>query len=151
MIKKQGISLLLSAMLVFSLCSCGQTEVETTGKNIELLEPVNVTTNVELAARRTLYDSEIYAATVYPTITEYSFNKQMEVEGKGAFWGESVNKGETLVYGSTEQIDEQIEQMQEQIDEMDKSMTKTQEKEYQSLLDYKEKFKRINLLSDEDE
>ena len=30
-------------------------------------------------------------------------------------------------------------------------MTKTQEKEYQSLLDYKEKFKRINLLSDEDE
>ncbi|MBR3825890.1 MAG: hypothetical protein IKJ39_11920 [Lachnospiraceae bacterium] len=148
MIKKQGISLLLSAMLVFSLCSCGQTEVETTGKNIELLEPVNVTTNVELAARRTLYDSEIYAATVYPTITEYSFNKQMEVEGKGAFWGESVSKGETLVYGSTEKIDEQIEQMQEQIDEMDKAMTKTQEKMSENLAEPKEELKRMKSILD---
>ena len=148
MIKKQGISLLLSAMLVFSLCSCGQTEVETTGKNIELLEPVNVTTNVELAARRTLYDSEIYAATVYPTITEYSFNKQMEVEGKGAFWGESVSKGETLVYGSTEKIDEQIEQMQERIDEMDKAMTKTQEKMSENLAEPKEELKRMKSILD---
>ena len=39
MIKKQGLSLLLAALMVFSLSGCGQEVQETTsGKNIELVE-----------------------------------------------------------------------------------------------------------------
>ncbi len=38
-----------------------------------------------------------------------------------------------------------------ELESLKEFMTKSQTKEYQSLLDYKEKFKSINLLVDEDE
>lgn len=127
MIKKQGISLLLSVMLVLSLCGCSQEVQETTGKNIELIEPVNITTNVEKVTYRNLYNYENFSATVYPTVTEYSFNKNMTIDGKGAYWGESVKKGDTLVYASTEEIDKKIEAMEEKIADMDEAMQETTE------------------------
>lgn len=148
MIKKQGISLLLSVMLAFSLCSCGQKEVVTTGTNIELLEPVNVDNNTEKAMRRTMYDAENYAAIVYPTVTEYSFSKDMPLTGKGMYWGESVDKGDVLIYGDTEDADEQIEKMQEQIAEMDKSMTKSLESLNDSVAEPKEELKRMKSILD---
>lgn len=148
MIKKQGISLLLSLMMVLSLCSCGQKEVVTTGEKIELLEPVNVDNNVEKAARRTMYDSDKYAASVYPTVTEYSFSEETYLSGKGIFWGDSVKKGDVLVYGDTESADEQIEMMQEQIAEMDKSMTKSLERLNDNLAEPKEELKRMKSILD---
>lgn len=148
MIKKQGISLLLSAVLVFSLCGCGQKTVETTGTTIELIEPVNVTTNVEKVSRRTIYDSEKYAAGVYPTVTEYSFTKDMGIEDIGAYWGESVEKSDTLVYGDTEKMDEQIEAMQEKIADMDTSMTEALQDLNDTLAAPKEELKRMKGIVD---
>lgn len=127
MIKKQGISLLLSAVLVLSLCGCGQEVQETTGSNIELMEPVSLTSNVEKAAYRNIYNFENFTATVYPTVTEYSYTKNVTVDGNGAFWGEEVKKGEVLVSASTESIDKQIESMEERIASMDESMAEALE------------------------
>lgn len=123
MIRKQGISLLLSAIMAFSLCACGQEVQQTAGSQIELVEPVSVANNVEKAARRNIYDCQIYSATVYPSITEYSFDKNMQVDGRGAFWGDSVKKGDTLIYADTEEIDKKIEDMEKRIAEMDEAMT----------------------------
>lgn len=144
MIKKQGLSLLLAALMVFSLSGCGQEVQETTsGKNIELVEPVNVASNVEKVAYRNLYDCKVYSAIVYPTITEYSFPKRMTTDGKGSFLGDSVKKGTVLLYGSTKEIDKQIENMEERIADMDASMVEALQNLNDSIAEPIEEEKRL--------
>lgn len=123
MMRKRGISLFLSFMLCISLTACGNEVTETTSSNkIELLEPVNMVANVEKTEYRNLYNYEVYPAMVYPTVTEYSFSKNMVVDGTGAFWGDEVKKGDVLIYGNTEDLDERIEALEEQIANRDESM-----------------------------
>lgn len=107
--------MLLSMMLLLPLCGCSQQVQETTGKTIELIEPVNVSSNTEEATFRTIYSYKVYSATVYPTIKEYSFEEATEVQGKGAFWGEEVKKGAALIYGNEKKIDEEIENKEKEI------------------------------------
>lgn len=129
MMRKKGISLLLSAILCISLTACGNDAVETTsGNKIELIEPVNMVANVEKATYRNLYNCEVYSAMIYPTVTEYSFSKNMVIDGTGAFWGDVVKKGDVLVYGNTENLDKQIEALEEQIANKDESMKESLEK-----------------------
>ena len=128
MIKKQGMCLLLAALMAFSLVGCEQEVQETTNvNNIELIDPVNVASNVEKAAYRNMYDSKLYAATVYPTITEYSFSKDIKTDGSGVALGDTVKKGTALIYGSTEDLDKQIEEMEKRIADMDESMVEATE------------------------
>lgn len=134
MMRKRGISLLLSVMLCISLTACGNETTETVNNNkIELIEPVNMVANVEKAACRNLYNCEVYPASVYPTVTEYSFAKDMVIDGTGAFWGDEVKKGDVLVYGNTEKLDEQIEALEEQIAKKDESMQEALENLNESL------------------
>ncbi len=128
MMRKRGISLLLSLVLCISLTACGNEVAETTSSNkIELLEPVNMVANVEKAACRNLYNYDVYSAMVYPAVTEYSFSKNMVINGTGAFWGDEVKKGDVLIYGNTEDLDDRIEALEEQIANKDESMKETLE------------------------
>ncbi len=128
MMRKKGISLLLSVILCVSLTACGNEAADTASSNkIELVEPVNMVANVEKAAYRNLYNCEVYSAAVYPTVTEYSFSKNMVVDGTGAFWGDEVKKGDVLIYGNTEDLDDRIEALEEQIANKDESMRETLE------------------------
>lgn len=149
MIKKQGLSLLLAALMVFSLSGCGQEVQETnSGKSIELLEPVNVASNVEKVAYRNIYDCKVYSAIAYPTITEYSFSNWTTTDGKGAFLGDEVKKGTVLLYGSTEQLDEQIEAMEERIADMDESMVEALQNLNDSIAEPIEEEKRLKDIVD---
>lgn len=139
--RKQRISLLLIAALSLSLCSCSASAEETSVKQIELVEPVNAVSGTEAAAYRNLYNVEVYSATVYPSVREYSFAGDTEIESFGAFLGESVKKGEILVYGSTEAIDEQIEAMEEQIADMEEEIAKAEKKLQENLAEPKEEEK----------
>ncbi len=139
--RKQGLSLLLAAALIFSLCGCNATVEEASGKEIELIEPVNAVSNTEAAAYRNLYDVTVYSATVYPVVREYSFAGETQIEGFGAFLGEKVLKGEALAYGSTETIDGQIEAMEERIAAMEEEIARAEETLQENLAEPKEKVK----------
>lgn len=142
MIKKRGISLLLSAVLVFSLCGCGQKEQVVSTNSIELLEPVNVANKVEKAAYRNIYDCEVFSATVYPEVEEYSFKKNMTIDGTGVYWGETVKKGDGLIYGNTEKQDEEIEKMEERIANLDEAMQEATDAFNENLPEDKEDLRR---------
>lgn len=144
MIKKQGMSLLLAALMVFSLSGCGQEMQETTsGKSVELVEPVNAASNVEKVARRNIYDCKVYSAIAYPTITEYSFAQRTNTDGSGAFLGDTVKKGDVLLYGNTEELDKKIEDMEERIANMDESMVEALKNLNDSIAEPKEEEKRL--------
>ena len=114
--KKKRISLLLSAILILSLAGCGKEEVVSNqGTDITLIEPVNATSNYEKAAYRTIYDAQIYSATVVPYIEEYSSEYGMTFDHYGAFSGDTVKKGQTLLHSDSTDIDNQIKNMEEQI------------------------------------
>lgn len=134
MMRKRGISLLLSVMLCVSLTACGNESAEIMNNNkIELIEPVNMVANVEKAAYRNLYNCEVHSASVFPTVTEYSFAKDMKIDGTGAFWGDEVKKGDVLIYGNTEDLDKQIEELEEKIANKDESMQEALENLNESL------------------
>lgn len=139
--RKQGLSLLLAAALLFSLCGCNGTVEEAGGKEVELIEPVNAVSDTEAAAYRNLYDVTVYSATVYPVVREYSFAGETQIEGFGAFLGEKVLKGQALVYGSTETIDGQIEAMEERIAAMEEEIARAEETLQENLAEPKEKVK----------
>lgn len=117
---KRIISGILSLGLVLSCVSCGQ-EAETAAEIPALLEPVGVAQSYEQAARRTLYDAEVYSAIVSPEVTEYSPESSLTFEAYDAFPGETVKKGSRLLHGSTESVDKSIEQTEEAIADMDES------------------------------
>lgn len=118
---KRIISGILSLGLVLSCVSCGR-EAETTAAEIpELLEPVGVAQSYETVARRTLFDAQVYAATVCPAVTEYSPESSLTFEEYDAFPGETVKKGSRLLHGNTESVDKSIEQLEETIADMDES------------------------------
>ena len=74
MIKKRSVkSIALLLGLMMALTGCGNQADEVYEENIELLEPVNTVSNVEIASKRDLYQTTILSAAVFPTTTEYSF------------------------------------------------------------------------------
>ena len=75
------------------------------GTDITLIEPVNATSNYEKAAYRTIYDAQIYSATVVPYIEEYSSEYGMTFDHYGAFSGDTVKKGQTLLHSDSTDID----------------------------------------------
>lgn len=114
------ISLLLSISLVLPFAGCGNREtMQSAGEDIELIEPINVSVNYEEAEYRNLYDAKVYSATVVPYIEEYSSDDGISVRNYGAYPGEAVSKGATLVYSDSRAIDEKIEDMEKQIKDME--------------------------------
>lgn len=101
------------------LLGCGnKTQAPVTNQEIELIEPVEAESSYEVAARRTLYDASVHAATVVPYLEEYSADVNMTFEKYGAYPGEQVQKGDTLIQSDASEIDKRIEDKIESIDDM---------------------------------
>ena len=133
-IKKCRIKSLLALLLAASICGCGQEVQQTgTGNTIELVEPVTEGVNGEKAAYRNIYNYKTYSAAIYPVITEYSYAKATKLEGYEVFFGESVEKNDTLAFGSTEELDKQIENMEERIATMDEDIAEAEKELNESL------------------
>ncbi len=120
--KKRLFSILLGVSLVLSLTGCGATDSVANNKtNIELLEPVNAKAGTEVAALRNIYSGTVYLAYVQPYIKEYSFSENVNFDRYGRFPGETVKKGDVLIYSDSESIDKQIEDMEESIENQETS------------------------------
>ena len=118
--RKMILSLLLSVGLALSATGCGKEEIkQSAGEDIQLIEPVNVTVNYEEAEYRNLYDAEVYSATVVPYIEEYSSEDGMVFHHYGAYPGEAVEKGDTLIHSDPEAINKKIEDMEDKIKNME--------------------------------
>lgn len=141
--KQKILSLFLTMIITLSFCGCGAEVKEVSGATIELIEPVNATANTENVAYRTLYDTTIYSATVYPVVEEYAFSKDVSVEGYAAYLGEEVSKGGTLVYANTDSLEKQIETMEESIASMEEDFEEYKADLLEGLLEPKEELKRI--------
>ncbi|MBQ7774347.1 MAG: hypothetical protein IJ379_00345 [Lachnospiraceae bacterium] len=141
--RKRAVCLFLIAGMMFSQCGCNEQTVETSSKVIELVEPVNAATDAEQADYRDLFDVDIYAATVFPTIREYSFAAATEVERFDVFLGETVKKGQGMVYGSTDALDEQIEAMEEKLADMETSIAEEEAELAENLQDPKGDAERL--------
>lgn len=123
-LKKKSLSGLLILICVTSgLWGCGETESAGNPNEVELLEPVGVATNYETVVKRNLYNAQTYGAYVCPKVSEYSYEEDgsQKFSKYGALPGESVLAGTTLVYGDTEDVDNQIEAMSEEMKEMRKT------------------------------
>lgn len=132
--RKKSISLLLCGVLMFSLFGCGKEEAQpSAGTNITLIEPVNATYNYETAAYRTIYDSLTYSATVLPYIEEYSTDGALTFDHYGAYYGDSVKKGQTLIHTDDSGIEKQIEAMEDSIKAMDESYAEYMENKEEEL------------------
>lgn len=106
-------------LLTLSLCGCAGSGQEMGEEDIVLLDPVNTAAEYEEAACRTIYDVTVYSGSVFPYVAEYSFAENEKFAGYGALPGESVKKGDTLVYSDSESIDAKIEALEKKIDSMD--------------------------------
>ncbi len=118
--KKRGKWGLAALSMALFLGGCnGSEEQQAFAENIELIDPVNTVAEYEEVAYRTLYDVEIYSASVLPYVAEYAFVGDETFAGYGALPGESVEKNDILVYSDSENIDNQIEAMEERIESLD--------------------------------
>lgn len=110
---------LLCGLMVIP-AGCGSNTAQSVSEEtIELLDPVGVALNYEVAERRTLYDAKVYSALVTPYVEEYELEKGMNFKAYDAFPGEKVSKDATLLHSDTENVDKQIEDMVKSIEKMD--------------------------------
>lgn len=135
--KSKKLSILLIMSMVLSLCGCASQSQEVSSTTIELVEPVNAPASIERAAYRNLYDTEVYAATVYPQVAEYAFSKDVQVEEYAAYLGEKVKKGDALVYADVESLEKQIEEKEESLAEMQESFNEYKTELLESLAEPK--------------
>jgi len=99
------------------LTGCGEHPAEPEDV-IELHEPKagdEVAVNTEPAAYRNLYNAEIYDATVYPYVEEYCYESGQKFGSYGALVGDTVEKGDPLVYADNEAVSRRIEAMEEKL------------------------------------
>lgn len=111
---------------MLSLAGCGQGNAQPAApsQQIELIEPVNAQQSYELAAKRSIYGSTVYAATVVPLIEEYSTETGFVFGSYGAFLGEEVQKGQVLITSDTTSMNEEIKNKKEEIASMEEEYQK---------------------------
>ena len=108
--KKMKWIILLVAVSMFAGCGENNNTVKT-GKasgDEELVDPVVGIPAYDVASYRTLYDAEVYSALVCPSVEEYGYETKQAFGGYGKLPGETVNEGDVLLYGNTEEIDKKI-------------------------------------------
>lgn len=145
---------LLVLIMIFSLAAgltgCGQASGQEAAagnyEEVELLEPVGLTTSGEAAQYRNLYDAKVYSATVVPHVEEYAFEENVVLDSLQAFPGEAVSRGEVLASSSTTELDRQIEQQQKQIEQMEKEFAEYEAQIKEDLAEPQEEVKRLKTI-----
>lgn len=113
---------LLIAVSVMSFCpGCGGEADAVKLEDVVLIEPVGVEEGYETVLRRNLYDYKIYDGIICPYTEEQKLKRGMYIEDYPTLPGEWVKKGQTIIRGDTEQLDEQIEDMRKRMAEDEES------------------------------
>lgn len=119
---RKSLTFVLIGSLVLSLAGCGTGNGSASTaqpEEIELIDPVGTTVSFEEAARRNLYNVSVFAANVFPHVEEYSAEYSFRFSSYGAYYGESVSKGQELIKADTDYVDEQIKNKKEYIISME--------------------------------
>ncbi|MCM1191949.1 MAG: hypothetical protein NC123_07685 [Butyrivibrio sp.] len=106
--------LLSGACLASLMTGCGETP-EAPLPQVTLLEPVGVGESYETAARRNLYDANVYNGLICPYTEECSLKSGMNFHSYTALPGDEVSKGQTLLRTNVENLETQIEDMEKTI------------------------------------
>lgn len=146
----------LILILAMGVWGCGGEAPSGPEEEIVLLDPVDDPAGWEAAARRNLYDAEVYSATVFPYTEEYSFSAGTVFDRFGAYPGESVNKGGVLAYGDGSALEEAIRKKEEQILQMEEEFEEYRKETEESLAEPAQEARRLgdiveNLLETEPE
>lgn len=138
------LGLVIFAFLTTAMAGCGETPLQTAApEEVELLEPVGLSGSGEAAARRNLYDAQVFSATVAPYVEEYGFEEDVVLEALSAFPGEAVSRGEVLACSSTETLDKQAEELQKQIEDMEAEFAEYELQAGEDLAEPREEVKRL--------
>lgn len=128
---RRAIGLLCIATLSLSVfAGCGKEADLSEG--IELVEPVGVTAQYAVAERQDLVSYKVYGGKVVPKVTEISFTTGQRFDRYGILPGNEAQKGDTVIYASTEELDKKIKALKEKI-------TANDEKYEESMKDYYDK------------
>ena len=114
-------ALAVALSLAVSVCGCGQEPEQAEPEDVELLDPVGVAAGYEAAARRNLYDADVYPAFVCPYVEEYGLESGFSFADYDAYPGETVKRGGALLHGNTESIDKQIEALEKSVAQEEES------------------------------
>lgn len=140
---KYQICLFLSMTLLIVGCAeTGQPE-RNNGSAIELIEPLDDTGGLERAALRTLFDADVFSATVVPYTVEYSFEKDVKFDEFCVFPGEEVKKGSLLAKADTSSLEKTIENKEKQIREMEENYEEYCKETQEGLTDPKKEEKNL--------
>ena len=132
----------LILVLAIAVSGCAK-EAPQSEEEIVLLDPVNISSGWEMAARRNLYDVKVYSATVIPYTEEYSFPQSVILDRWCAYPGESVKKNGALAYADNSSLEERIEAMEEQIQKTEESFEEYKKQTLESLKEPEEELKRL--------
>lgn len=120
---------ILSAIILtaFScqMVACGTGAESGKVSDVELVDPVVGVPSYAVAEYRTIYDADVYPAHLCPTVTEYSYETAQPFGGYGSLYGETVDSGDILLYGNTEDIEREMKEFQESIDELNQQYDET--------------------------
>ncbi len=138
------IGLVMTAFLTAAMIGCGgETRQAAITEEVQLLEPVGLTGSGEAAAYRSLYDADVYSATIVPYVEEYGFEEDVVLDRLCAYPGEAVSRGQALAYSSTETLDKQIEELQKQIENMETEFAEYELQVREDLAEPREEVKRL--------
>lgn len=140
--KKNIVCLILALTMVLTGCNHDMEAGEYYEyEEVKLMEPEDDPADWEEVRYRNLYDANIYSATVYPQIEEYSFGKDVVLDRYNAYLGDSVSKGEVLAYADNSSLKAGIVAKEEEIAQMEKDfqeyIEEMEEKLYEPELEVK--------------
>lgn len=114
---------LVVCLTLAALAGCGSVDAGSDDV-IELHEPVageEAVMYTEPAARRNLYNAQVYSAVVFPYVEEYSYESSRTFGSFAAVPGETVQAGSPLAYMDMEKISSRVEAMEEKISSLTES------------------------------
>lgn len=120
---KCHIWILMAALLLSSLAGCGKNSIQTEtvsgieNAGTELLEPVGVANNYDVAGFRDIYITEVYSSNCAPSVTEFAYTPDVAFDKYGKMPGESVVPGDVLVYGDTGGLDESLKELTKELEQ----------------------------------
>lgn len=138
-----------AVMACVFLTGCGRTTQSAGSANIELLDPVQASDNVEKAQYRHLYEYDTCMGVVYPDTGCYAFSTDVTFDHFARFPGEYVEAGEVLAYADDTALVKQEEQLEETLEglresyENDLKELEDRIEEKQTLIDQKREWAQI--------
>ncbi len=139
------------AVSELSMAGCGKADPAEKEEHIVLEEPVGVAKTLINPEYRDMYKYEVVQGVICPSVSELSYDVNLQFDSFAKMPGELIKKGDAIVYGDTSGIDEQIKNLKEQIKNQETShieqaaeLQKTLDKDKE---DYENKLKEYEFYS----